>query len=411
MSRSRTHPALVVPLGIFAASRVFSTMVLLLGSSRQVTLEPSPAAHVERTVPAHPGYWGLVTNWDGQWYQTIALHGYPRRLPSGGVSQTAWAFYPGYPALVRAVMETTGAGFAVAATVVSVTAAAAAMCLLYQLLVRHGNRFVAGATVACLSTYVTASLWQVAYGESLALLLLVGALSALSRRRLGLVLLCGLCLALTRPIVAPLALVVLVELAWRWRGRRRTPVQGREALAQLGVALTLAASTLLWPFAAALVTGRASTYADTMAAWPTFRGGPLHGGALGALAADGDLPSAAVLIALLLALVALVLRPQAAMWGVGLRTWALAYPFFIVLVNGPSPSMVRYAMLAIAPLFPLPDPGSSPSDPHGRRPWRGEARLRWGLLIVLILLGLVCQYLWTVNVFVVHAPGALQPYP
>ena len=28
-----------------------------------------------------PGYWVVMGNWDGQWYQQIATHGYPTALP------------------------------------------------------------------------------------------------------------------------------------------------------------------------------------------------------------------------------------------------------------------------------------------------------------------------------------------
>ena len=51
-----------------------------------------------------PHYLDMVRIWDGEWYERIALHGYPRTLPHGAVGTVdynSWAFFPLFPMLVR----------------------------------------------------------------------------------------------------------------------------------------------------------------------------------------------------------------------------------------------------------------------------------------------------------------------
>ncbi|WP_255579758.1 hypothetical protein [Cryobacterium sp. PAMC25264] len=54
--------------------------------------------------PAKPGYTAFATMWDALWYNIVAVGGYPSVLPvtvDGHVGENAWAFMPGYPAVVR----------------------------------------------------------------------------------------------------------------------------------------------------------------------------------------------------------------------------------------------------------------------------------------------------------------------
>ena len=135
-----------IPLGLFALSRVFSTLWLVLGAQHQVALPEGISNHVAVPTSSAPGYLGVISNWDGQWYRSIAESGYPELLPNemGRVMANEWAFLPGYPMVVRLVMEATGLSFPVAATIVSLTSASLALVLLYGMVMRRGGHPVGG---------------------------------------------------------------------------------------------------------------------------------------------------------------------------------------------------------------------------------------------------------------------------
>ena len=67
-----------LPLTIFILARIYGFVIIAFASRYQVAL-PSPdhpgiyqfSAH-----PDSPGYLGLITNWDGQWFERIATNGY-----------------------------------------------------------------------------------------------------------------------------------------------------------------------------------------------------------------------------------------------------------------------------------------------------------------------------------------------
>ena len=67
-----------LPLAIFAATRAFDFVVLLIASKHQ---------------PG--GYLGAIISWDGQWYKRIAVNGY--QFPSGGRANPddTWAWETG----------------------------------------------------------------------------------------------------------------------------------------------------------------------------------------------------------------------------------------------------------------------------------------------------------------------------
>ena len=124
-----------MPLAIFALTRAADAVMILVIARDQI-----PAAALSGDLPLPTlvdphSYFHVIANWDGQWYRLIASHGYPSRLPTqdGAVQQNAWAFYPGFPVLTRLVMLT-GASFGLAASVVSLSCGAAAMCVLDRML-------------------------------------------------------------------------------------------------------------------------------------------------------------------------------------------------------------------------------------------------------------------------------------
>src|SRR5665647_2968030 len=70
--------AIWLPLAIFILARLYGFVIIAFASRYQVAL-PSPAHPGIYQFSAHPdspGYLGLITNWDGQWFERIATNGY-----------------------------------------------------------------------------------------------------------------------------------------------------------------------------------------------------------------------------------------------------------------------------------------------------------------------------------------------
>src|SRR4029077_5998869 len=273
VSLLRRAPWYVVPLAIFLVTRLVDVVLIVLVARDQV---PASALGSDLPLPTlvdPHSYFHVIANWDGQWYRLIASHGYPSTLPTrdGVVQQNAWAFYPVFPLLVRLVMVT-GASFGAAASVVSLTCAAAAMCVLDRMLTPRCGRFVAALTVLAVCCAPAAPILQVAYTESDGLLLVLLALRTLEARQYGCLMIIGAVLALTRPITAPMALVAAAQFIVRWRRRDVEAFQRRE---QVSLALTtvgLAAMAVVWPVVNGLVVGDMSAYAETQRAWRKVAG-------------------------------------------------------------------------------------------------------------------------------------------
>jgi hypothetical protein len=380
-----------VPLAIYLGTRLLGAAVLLLVARDQIPPETFVPGQVVPTFVDPPTYLHLIANWDGQWYRLIVEHGYPRHLPvtDGAVQQNSWAFYPLFPGLVRLAMLT-GASFGLAASIVSTTCGAVVMCLLYRMLTPSCGRFAAALSVLALCTYPAALALQAAYSESLAMLIVLVALWCLREQRYGALLATGLVLALTRPIVLPLALVTGVHWLARWRRRETDPFPRGEALRLAVVGVTIAASFLLWPAVVAVVTGRADAYFVTANAW---YGQDVHGWPswLVVLVGGGDVGLAAFIGLAVVVFGLLIARRTTRLWGLELRTWAWAYPVYLLGSTRPTSSIFRYAMLAIVPWWPFPEVGRSVTS----------TRERVGLAALVAVLGLLSQYLWARWFFVV----------
>jgi hypothetical protein len=380
-------PWFAVPLGIFVMTRLFDAVVIVLMARHQIPASSLPHAAPIPTVIDPPSYLSAVQSWDGQWYRQIVEHGYPSTLPvmHGQVTQNAWAFYPGYPALVWLVMRL-GLSFGVAASVVSLTAGGTAMCVLYRLVRTRSNEWLAGLTVLAVCCAPMAPVLQVAYTESVALLLLLLGLWCLERRHYGRMALAGLALALVRPITPPLVVVVLVELVMRWRRHEREPFPVRERVAMIGATVTLAAASLIWPVVASIVVGDPSAYSDTQKAWRGTAGNRpdtwllslLHGA-----------PPARWLFVMAVAAVAVSIGLRNHQWTDGTRAWVAVYPVYVLAATPPTSSIFRYLLLLGPGWWPF---RKSRDISVGKR----------GLVVVgVVLLGLATQVLWLYWYFVI----------
>ena len=261
VTRTGTARFLTYVLLAYAACRLVSGVLLAIVAMRQV-----PTGWTGPDV----SYLTFTTQWDGQWYLHIAEQGYPRRLPTnetGLVQQNAWAFYPLFPFVSRALMDLTHLDFYVVGSTVSLLlgfVAAGAIALLLR--DRIGDRFTLAAVVLWASMPAAVVL-QVGYTEAMAMALLALFLLALSRERWLWAMSLALLLGLTRPIAVPIAAVTVVALWCRWRARTERPLVPTEIAAGVAALAGCGVSGLLWPVIAGAVTGQANAYTATMSTW------------------------------------------------------------------------------------------------------------------------------------------------
>lgn len=404
----RPRPHLGVSTGVFVAAvvalyalcRVVTTTILLLVMPHQVPTGMTGGGDVPVT------YWSFTALWDGQWYERITQGGYPRVLPessTGKVGENPWAFYPLFPALARAVMSLTGVSFGAAASSVALLCGFGAAVLIGLMLRRRLGEPATYCVVVLWASFPASVTLQLAYSESLAVLVLVGYLYALSRERWLVATLVAVLLGLSRPIGVPLGVVTLVVVVLRWRQRGQRPVARREYGAMLASLVGCGVAGLLWPAVAWARTGRLTAYTDTMAAWRSSdtvvpftpwvdQAERLFGAQLGRL----------LLVLVPLGLVAMVAGPWAKALGADLRAWSIAYPAYLGAVLDPFTSIFRY----LVPLFPLLVVviGAGWADRRGN----GWARLlvRAVPLLVLFVIG---QYWWTDELWRFVPPSDYPP--
>jgi hypothetical protein len=234
---------------------------------------------------------------------------------------------------------------------------------------------VALAAVAVFAACPVSPSLQIAYTESLAILLLCGFLWAISKERwlvtAGLALLIGL----TRPMALPLAIVALVAVFLRWRRRAQDPIHVREGWSALAALGSCGAAGLLWPVIVSVGVGSPLAYTDTMGAWSV--GGSVE--LLRPWVEHVAEPWNAVKVALALSLiVAMTIGPWADRLGTELRIWILAYTGYLILVDAPSTSLFRH-LLPLFPLIVVAIGGGWRDRPPGG--WRGGpgSSLSWDL--------------------------------
>lgn len=357
----------------------------------------------------NPPYFDVATLWDGRWYERIATGGYPDEVPlgsDGAVRQNEWAFYPLFPYLARLVMGLTGWPFAIAGTVLATVLGYAAALVIAGML-RHqvGARAALGA-VALLAAFPAAPVLQVAYTESLALLLLGAVLWLLITKRWWAAAAVALVTGLARPIALPLGLVALVAVINRIRTRGEQPIAVREWAAMATSLAACGVSGLIWPFIAFQGTGRGDAYPATMSAWrqgePVVPFVPTIDVVKVVL---GESRGPWLLAAMLVLLVVAVAGPWAARLGAELRTWCLGYPLYLFAALDPWTSIYRYLLL----LFPLAvvmiGAGWATDDPRrSQPPW-----LLWVRTGTILVLFLGWQVWWTWELFMFVPPRDNPP--
>lgn len=344
-------------LVIFVASRIVTTIIFLVFAAMQ------PLSY--RT-GASPDYFTFATLWDGQWYWLISLSGYPDALPindAGQVTENAWAFLPGYPAVMWVLTLGHHLPFPVIAPLVSTAFGAGASLLFYRLLALKLPAETALFAVVLFCVAPLSPILQVSYAESMALFLLFGALILLLQRRYLLLIPVVAAMALTRPSGLAFALLLLGHLIQRSATRRRDPLPGREFAAIVAAGLTTAFAGVLWPIVAAVVTGVPNAYTATELVWRRAYIGeqqlipftPWFQGVQWWLQFGKIVPDAATWPVAIVAMIVLaggfgvfLFLPATRRLGGDLRMWLASYALYLLAVFFPQSSTFRL----LVPLAP-----------------------------------------------------------
>ncbi|GGC15162.1 hypothetical protein [Cellulomonas carbonis] len=389
----RRAPWWLQALAVAAAGRLVGAVVLAVVARTQAATGWTAAS------PSYLEYAGLM--WDASWYRGIAEQGYPVGLPTGPdgrVVQNAWAFFPLFPLLVRVPLAA-GVPWHVAAPVVATGLGLAAAVVVHRVVRLTGaSERVALTTVALVQAHAAAPVLQVAYTESLALLLVAACLWAVMTRRYLLAVPLVVALGLTRAVALPLALVVVVHAAHRWRTRAADPWPTRErvGLAALGAVSVVAG--LLWPAMVGLATGVPDAYAQTQAAWrgrqevvplvPWFDVGRWLVGSWGPVL---------VVLVWIAVLGVVVARPLRRL-GPEPWAWTAAYLGYLVVVLEPGTSLVRFTLLA----FPVAAAAAALLD-------RLPTTARRAALAAVLTAGVLAQVAWVALLWRLVPPSGWPP--
>ena len=249
-----------------------------------------------------------------------------------GWSQNAWAFYPAFPLLSRLLMSVTGLGFPVVASTLALVCGAGAAVLMAVLLRDRVGPRVAFAAVLVYASFIASPILQVAYTESLAMLLLVGFLLALVAASGGWSPRCSRWAS---------ASPGRSRCHWGWSPWSRSscagaagPASGCRAVSCSRWAPVLAAcgvAGLAWPAIAWWRTGVAlglHRHDGDVARRPA-RSTPFRPWLDIARYVGGDTLGPTGLAVLVVVLVLMVLGPWARALGPQLRAWCLAYPAYL----------------------------------------------------------------------------------
>ncbi|MCD9880656.1 hypothetical protein LJ657_45360 [Streptomyces sp. NR30] len=210
-------------LGLFLAVRLLGVATLAL---------------VARATTGRDALGLLGRSWDSVWYLEIAAHGYGRiQHPRTGAVFSDTAFFPLYPALVRAVNAVSPLGGGASGLLVSWTAAAVAACGIYAVGARLHGRAVAIALVVLWALLPHSVVLSMGYTEPVLTAFAAWSLYAvLAGRWLWAGSLAALA-GLARPngcAVAAAVLAAAVCEVWRRRGRVSHRLWTGAALAPAG---------------------------------------------------------------------------------------------------------------------------------------------------------------------------------
>jgi hypothetical protein len=236
-------------VALFVASRLLIVLAAFVAEAlipRNPLLEPGADGPILRS----------LTSWDGWYYLGIVRDGYQAAPVSGDYANIA--FPPLYPVLIRLLSWPIPGSEGIVAILISNVAFIGALALLVRLGTPYLGRRRATVAAGLLIIYPFASVFAMAYTESLFLLLMLAAFLAAERGHrawAGIFLaLSVLCRLQGIALILPLLIVMLRQDGWRLR-----PSQAWLLLGPLAGAAFLAYI--------ATVTGAATAFLDAQQAW------------------------------------------------------------------------------------------------------------------------------------------------
>jgi Glycosyltransferase family 87 len=230
------------PLGLYAASRLLVLVVAGASAMVSATHGSDPGAGPWPALPDGGTVLQTLGRWDGAWYVHLAEDGYPDRA-AFAEDPSAAAFFPLFPAGVRALAAITPLSALGAGVALSLTAGAVASVLVWLLARALADRDAADRMTAMVCFFPGAIVLSMAYAEGLLLAGAAVTLLALVRRRW---VLAGVVAGITTA-VRPNAVALVAACAWaaavavRQRGQWRA--LAAPVLASTGV---LAFFAFLW---------------------------------------------------------------------------------------------------------------------------------------------------------------------
>ena len=354
----RAVPVTVVLVAGYLVARLLTTGLLALA---WWLFPDGPWAHAY--FATEPGFLGFLNSWDTRWYQQIVLHGYPSRLPIddvGDVKYNTWAFFPVFPAIVKALMAITGLGFNLVSIGVATLFGGAATVALHRVLLGHFTRTQALWGAVLFAFGPLSFLLQLGYAESTFLFFLFMALSFMQRKRYLAMIPFALVASFTHP--GALALAAAIGIQGLHRLWRRNPIPHREWITGIVAITVIVAAALFWPVLVTAITGDPSGYFDTeLAWWRSYLGRVIFVPFTPFFLFYGRLWGVWGILLVVLVLAAVVFwlsRRSTRTYGADLWTFSAAYIAYLVAVFLPTQSLIRQ-LLPLSPL--LGHPGLSRS--------------------------------------------------
>lgn len=384
----------VTILGIYIASRIVTTILVLIVSTNQ---QPTFA------ISHNPDYFAFANIWDARWYESIVYFGYPKVLPTnafGYVGQNAWAFLPGYPIAVKLVMFLFGLGFQKAAVAISLIFGFLTCIVMYLLQRSLFSRDRAMLCVLLFAFNPLSPLFQFGYADTYSLFFVLLALWFLRLREYALLVAVLPGIAFSRPIALAFALGLILLFLMRCVKSR----QGKEEFPKKDFISLLIASVVavilgfVWPVIAGIFSGRLDAYLATELSWriymqsdphfaifqPWFLAFYFYATYFGMPGWIGILTAAVIILILLFVLFCYIRR-----LGDEIFSWSAAYIVYILAVFFPQSSVFRIA-LPLSPALVL------------------LAR-RKSVVIIFLVLSVILQFVW-LDVLWVISPGG-DPAP
>jgi hypothetical protein len=384
-------PWWVVVLGLFAVARVITTGMLLYLASIQQAIRWAPASPDLLTFS---GRW-----WDGGWYRVISETGYPTVVEpeaNGHIGQNEWAFMPVYPGVVRGLMTVTGLDWAAASVLVSLVAGFGAALVVYLLFRERLDKGTSLFAVVLFSISPLAAMFQVAYAESLHVLLLATALLLVLRRRYLVLIPIIVVMGFTRPSGLAFALFLGLHILLRLYRRKADPFPLKEFLSA-GVATFVSLCVgFAWLVIAGLATGDMAHYTDTELSWRAPYIGYQHlvpfTPWFQSLNYRIGMPWGWMFVTvIIIGFVVTMFLPQVRRLGDDIRLWSLSYVLYLFAVFFPQSSTFRLLL----PLFPLAGALAIPRS----RVYR----------VAVVIASLVGQFLWLFVLWRVYDDSPLPP--